>query len=199
MSPRRIKEVVLAPPEAALMADAPSASRLSFDEVYRLHAPSVVRWVSRLGGPQIDLEDAVQEVFAIVDRRLGEFVPEAKVTTWLFRITENVVRHQRRKQRLWRWLRGSADVVAGQQRAPGPSPLDDAEQRSAREQVYRILDGMNERYRTALILSELEGLGTEEIAERLGVSRENFWVLLHRARADFVRRLSRLEGEASHG
>lgn len=202
MGPRRIEEVVLAQTQTAALAAKPTAAPLAFDEVYRLYAPSVVRWVSRLGGPGIDLEDAVQEVFAIVDRRLAEFVPDAKLTTWLFRITMNVVRHERRKRRLWRWLRGSAEDVAGRVSSPEPSPLDDAERRSAREQVYRILDGMNERYRTVLILSELEGLGTEELAERLGVSRENLWVLLHRARANFVRRLTRVEreeAEAHHG
>jgi RNA polymerase sigma factor (sigma-70 family) len=113
-----------------------------------------------------------------------------------------VVRHQRRKQRLWRWLRGSAEDIAGGLASSEPTPLEDAERRSAREQVYRILDGMNERYRTALILSELEGLDAAEIAERLGMSRENFWVLLHRARTDFVRRQAKAqagETEEHHG
>lgn len=188
-----MRATVITERSVALEAPASGEIRLEFDEVYRRYAPAVVRWVSRLGGPQVDLEDAVQEVFVIVDRQLASFVPDAKITTWLFRITRNVVRQERRKNRFWRWLRGSAQDAAGRLRASGRSPLEDAEQRAARERVYRILDGMNERYRTALILADLEELAAPEIAERMGVSRANLWVVLHRARADFTRRLARDE------
>jgi RNA polymerase sigma-70 factor (ECF subfamily) len=55
--------------------------------IYREHAELVKRWALRLGGPGLDAEDFVHEVFMVVQRRLPEFRGEAKLTTWLYRIT----------------------------------------------------------------------------------------------------------------
>ncbi|MHB8418657.1 MAG: RNA polymerase sigma factor [Myxococcales bacterium] len=173
----------------------PATAVPDFATVYRDHVQLVARWAAKLGGPYVDVEDAVQETFAIVQRRLPSYRPEAKLTTWLFRITENAVHHQRRSARWRRFLRGSAEEAAGDRPDPRRSPLEDVEHRQAREKVYRILDRMNPRYRTALVLARLEELPTEEVAERMGMSRDNLWLVLHRARKDFARRLAELEGD----
>ncbi|HUB09483.1 MAG TPA: sigma-70 family RNA polymerase sigma factor [Myxococcales bacterium] len=177
--------LTLATPKAEAAPSVPSVA-----EIYRLHAGDVTRWVARLGGPRMELEDAVQEVFVIVQRELPRFRGEARLTTWLYRITENVVRHQRRRRRWLGWLRKDEDPP--EPVSPDRSPLEDAEARQSRELVYRALDGMNERYRTAIILFEIEDLPGEEVAERMGVKLGNLWVLLHRARADLTRRLGEL-------
>src|SRR4051812_33481472 len=78
------------------------------EQVYRAHVQDVARWAARLGGPRTDVEDVVQEVFLTVQRAMTEFRGDAKVETWLYRITQNVVRHRRRKERWRRWLGGSA-------------------------------------------------------------------------------------------
>ena len=75
-------------------------------ELYRQHAETVARWVARLGGPLIDLEDAVHEVFVIAQRRRPSTVGPARITTWLFRVTAKVVSHRRRKD----WLRRGCGV-----------------------------------------------------------------------------------------
>jgi RNA polymerase sigma-70 factor (ECF subfamily) len=167
-----------------------------FDGIYRAHAARVARWAARLGGPIVDVEDAVQEVFLTVHRLLPGFRGEAQVTTWLYRITANVVRHRRRKERLRRWLGGSSDEVAAQLESPRPTPVEDLERRQATELVYRVLDGLAERARTLVILFELEGLSGEQIAELMGLSLSNVWVSLHRARAQFLAQLQKLERAA---
>ena len=62
------------------------------------------RWAARLGGPSIEVEDVVQEVFLVAKRRLVSFRPDGggSITTWLFRATERIVKATRRKQRLRR-------------------------------------------------------------------------------------------------
>jgi RNA polymerase sigma-70 factor (ECF subfamily) len=162
-----------------------------FDAVYRAHAARVARWAARLGGPTADVDDVVQEVFLVVHRQLHKFRGEAQVTTWLYRITENVVRHRRRKERIRRWLGGSADDVGGKLASHRPTPVEELERRQAQERVYKILDAMNERYRTLLILFEIEGLSGEEISELTGTNPDALWVALHRARAQFVQRMER--------
>lgn len=161
--------------------------------VYRAHAQSVARWAGRLGGPAIDVEDVVQEVFLTAHRLLPEFRGEAKITTWLFRITQNQVRHQRRKLRFRQFLSGDASDVIGQTPSTRPTPVEVLEQRQASATVYRVLDGMSDKYRTAFILFEIEQVSGEEIAALLGQKVATIWVWLHRARAQFAAGLAKIE------
>jgi len=165
------------------------------DVLYRAHAAAVARWAGHLAGPEADVEDLVHEVFLVAGRRLGEFRGEAKVTTWLYRITARVVAGRRRRDRVRRWLRRTnrLDVERGLFSSQ-PTPIEELERRRAAGVVYRVLDRMPERYRTMLILFELEGLPGEEIAALAGMKLATVWVQLHRARARFLRELEREEG-----
>jgi RNA polymerase sigma-70 factor, ECF subfamily len=166
---------------------------LEVDAIYRAHASRVARWAARLGGPTVDVEDVVQEVFLTVHRLLHEFRGEAQITTWLFRMTQNVVRHRRRKERWRRWLGGSSDDVAGHLPSLRPTPVEAIEQREAQQLVYRVLDRMSEKYRTVIILFEIDGRSGEEIAELTCTKLETVWVHLHRARAQFLMLLEKAE------
>ncbi|MHB8419229.1 MAG: RNA polymerase sigma factor [Myxococcales bacterium] len=160
------------------------------EEVYRSHGADVARWAARLGGPRLEVADIVQEVFTRVHRHLGGYRGEAKLSTWLFRITQNVVRRQRRRER-WRSLwRGEPAEAAAES-----SPEGELAQRESRELIHRALDRLSERQRTALVLFELEELPGEEVAERMGVTPANLWVILHRARAALVERVRELRAE----
>src|SRR6516162_319680 len=86
--------------------------------LYRAHVRQVARWAARLGGPTLEVEEVVHEVFEIAHRRLPVFRGESTAATWLFGITERVVRHRRRRARWRRWLAGSADESAGHLSAP---------------------------------------------------------------------------------
>ena len=178
-----VPSALTAPPEVA-----------SISEVYRLHARDVARWAARLGGPQVDVEDVVQDVFLTAHRLLPEFRGEAKITTWLFRITQNQVRHRLRRLRLRRLFSSSTEEVDLVAELPSnaPSPVDDLERKEARATVYRILDGMSEKYRTAFILFEIEKLSGEEIAQLLSQKVATIWVWLHRARAQFLDGLEKI-------
>jgi RNA polymerase sigma-70 factor (ECF subfamily) len=85
--------------------DASDPERL-FDHLYENYEPSIERWVRRLAGPSAEVEDLVHDVFVVALRRRSEFRGDAMVTTWLFRITEFVVR----KRRFRRKLRQCLDV-----------------------------------------------------------------------------------------
>ena len=170
-----------APASEARQGPTPHCPRSRVADLYLLHAQTVSRWASRLGGPAIDVEDVVQEVFLVVHRRLDGFRGDAHIKTWLYRITANVVRWRRRKDKWRRWLGGSADEVAGGVAARGPTPLEALE-------VYRVLDGMREKYRTVLILFEIEGMSGAEIAQLMSAQVDTVWVWLHRARKQFAER-----------
>ena len=164
-------------------------------ELFRLYSVSVTKWARKLAGPTIDHEDVVQEVFLTAHRLLPTFRGDAQITTWLYRITENVVRHRRRKDRFRRWLGGSSDDVAGNTANTDLSAHDRIEERQAVQLVYRALDGMKEKYRTVIILYEFEKMSGEELAEKMGCSHETVRVWLYRARAQFEERVKKLQAK----
>src|SRR5204862_7805739 len=100
--PARARISLSATPQAEALA--PDVALL-----YRAHAAKVGRWAPRLGGPSIEAEDVVQEVFLVAKRRLRAFPPDGggSATTWLFRATDRLVKAPRRKQRLRRLVRAA--------------------------------------------------------------------------------------------
>ncbi len=159
---------------------------LVFEDVYRDHFAFVYRKASRLGGPGIDAEDAVQEVFLIVARKLDSYDGSCLVTTWLYGITLNVVRGLRRRARVrWLFLRDQAAIV---NEFPIES-IDQAELRQAHRIAYEILEKLSPKKREVFILAEFESLSCEEIAQIVDTKVETVWSRLHYARAEFSRRL----------
>jgi RNA polymerase sigma-70 factor (ECF subfamily) len=172
------------------------AAPFDLDEVYRAHAARVARWVGHLGGPNADVDDLVHEIFLVADRRLPEFRGDAKLTTWLYRITERVVRGRRRNERIRRWL--SQVRRTDVQRALSPTqltPIEELERRRDVDTVYRILNRLPDKYREVLILFELEGASGDEIAALTGRKLATVWVHLHRARTRFLEEMNLETGE----
>ena len=108
--------------------------------LYRAHERKVMRWAARLGGPGIDVEDVVQDVFLVAKRRLRSWDGSWNVETWLFRTTEKIVMAARRKRRLRRWLSLSREPSAPGMSAPRPTPAEALERDRAIDEVYRVLD-----------------------------------------------------------
>jgi RNA polymerase sigma-70 factor (ECF subfamily) len=163
---------------------------LTLEGVYREQFDFVFRCAARLGGPGIDPEDVAQEVFLVVRRKLRSFDGSAKLTTWLYAITLNVVRGLRRKARRQALLRlqlWPADEVAA----------DRAEAVEAHRTVYQVLDKLAPKKREVFILADLEGLSCDEIASIVGVKTETVWSRLHYARKEFAAHLDRLQSAAA--
>jgi RNA polymerase sigma-70 factor (ECF subfamily) len=176
--------------ESCVQLEATIARWPDAGELFRAHGLSVARWARKLGGPGIDVEDVVQEVFLTVHRLLPGFRGEAQITTRMYRITENVVRHRRRRERVRRMFSLQPEV-----RAEPDIRLPDAELAQAQNirLVYRVLDRLSEKSRTLIILFELDERSGEEIAELMGAKPQTVWVWLHRARAQFLREMKALQ------
>jgi RNA polymerase sigma-70 factor (ECF subfamily) len=166
---------------------------MSSGDVYREHVQLVARWARRLAGPELDVEDLVQEVFLLVHRLLPHFRGDAQLTTRLYSITNNVVRTRRRKERFRRLFGFTGDPERLRVVASGPTPLEELERRRSTELIYRALDGIPEKYRSVFILFEIDGMSGEEIAALTGVKLGTVWVRLSRARAQVVKRIEKLE------
>lgn len=171
---------------------------LALESVYRRHGARVSRWAARLAGPGFDVEDIVHDVFLVVQRRLREFRGDAQVSTWLYEITVRVVQARRRARRRRRWLWPfPADANSADARAEivddRVSPLDALEKRQATELLYRFLDELDEKHRTAVVLFEIEGMACRDIAIITGTSISNVWARVSRGRDKLIQAFARWE------
>lgn len=185
-------DIVSAPSRKKLRA-ASTADLGGIEELYRLHAGRVARWVGHLAGPGFDIEDLVHDVFVVAARELPRFRAEAKVTTWLYQITENLVRTARRKERVRSWIRRSrADELETCLTSAQAPPGEAIEREQEVRVVYRALNTLAHLDRSLLILFELEGMPGQEIAALTGLRPETVWVRLHRARKRFLAALAKI-------
>jgi RNA polymerase sigma-70 factor, ECF subfamily len=162
------------------------------DALYEQHLVNVKRWARRLAGPWMDLEDVVHDIFLIAFRKGFQFRGEASIDTWLFRITEREVRAKRRRMRLRQALLGRHQETLVP--LPPDTPQQELERRERHARLYRALDRLPDRCRTALILFEIEELSGERVAEMTGASLGTVWVTLHRGRARLLQLLAEEDG-----
>lgn len=145
-----------------LVARARAGDKSAFREIFARHHADVARLVYRMMGPTPDLEDIVQEVFLQVFRSLKDFRGDAKLSTWLHRVTVNVVLMTRRAARSRPVLvaEPEQDVSA----SAGALPDEEAERRERARAFQRCLSQLSDKKRTVFVLHELEGLPSAEIA-----------------------------------
>lgn len=180
--PFRRAEAVLSDDEAKILQDAASGNAEAFRKIFAKHRSDVQRLVFRMMGARSDLDDVVQEVFIQVFRSLRDFRGQAKFSTWLHRVTVNVVLMQRRaaKSRPTYAEEAPADVVADEGQV---LPDEDAARRERMRAFGRLLDRLAEKKRDVFVLHELEGMSPAEISEIVGAP-----VLTVRTRLFYARR-----------
>ena len=151
----------------------------------------VWRGLRRLGVPEANIEDAVQDVFLVAHRRLADFEGRSSLKTWLYGIVLRVAKDHRRAQvRQACRVERLADVLSCTS-ALEPSPVDEAERREANRALHAILAELDPDYREVLVLVELEGLAVREVAEVLHLHVRACQRRLRKAHAAFEKRLAR--------
>ena len=143
---------------------------LDFPRIYEAYHGRVVAYAARLLG-QDEADDIAQEVFVKIRRSLSTVEDPSKLTSWIYTITLNTVRDAARKQRPERAQRNDeGDTVS---RLPSLDSRTPEETAIRNEMVACYLDYVRQlpaRYQEIYVLSEFEGLASEEIARRLSVS-----------------------------
>jgi RNA polymerase sigma-70 factor (ECF subfamily) len=167
---------------------------VTLEQLYRDHFDFVYRIARHLGGDALHPEEIAQDVFLVVSRKLATYEPTARVTTWLYGITLNVVRSRRRRARLEALYR--SDETSGH--AVALRVVDSAEVASAWRIASSILLRLAPKKRDVFVLAELEGLSCAEIAEIVGAKEETVWSRLYYARKEFETQLRTLYPELGH-
>jgi RNA polymerase sigma-70 factor (ECF subfamily) len=156
-------------------------SPAAFRAFYAQHFAFVWRCLGALGVSAANQDDAAQEVFVVVHRRLPEFRGESSLRTWLYGIVRNVASNARRSQR----RKGGLDALQGDEPSAQPDPLQSLETREAADFVQRFVGGLDEDKRDLFVLAIIERLSMPEIAPLLGVPLNTGYTRLRALRQEF--------------
>ena len=164
------------------------SSELRVEQVYEAHVDFVWRSARSLGVREMNIDDVVQEVFVVVQRRLAEFEGRSDIKTWLFGITRRVVRAHVRQQIRSRTQTETSSDLADPNAACAESQLATLE---GARLLYALLDELDADLREVFVLSELEEMSGPAIAEALDLELSNVYARVRRARLAFEAALKR--------
>lgn len=187
-APARAREV---PDDRELVRLAQGEDQGAFEELIRRHQHRVFAVAGGILRSREDVEDVAQQVFVKAYFSLKRFDQRAAFSTWLYKITVNECWDLLRKKKV-RPLLYESDLSEEQARQfgggeeRGPHTPDISDRLQARQQVEKLLEGLDERDRMMLILKEVEGFAVEEVAEIIGLNANTVKVRLFRARRRIV-------------
>jgi RNA polymerase sigma-70 factor (ECF subfamily) len=175
-----------------LVEAAQAGDRWALEELVRRTHRSVYTCALRLVGNPDDAADVTQDVYLRVVRKLGGFRHEASFTTWLNRVTTNVAMSalKRRTRRLA--VEGGA--VPADSRDLAPDPAERAEMVALARRLEQLVAQLPETQRQVLVLRDIYGQSTDEVADAMGISTGAVKVRLFRARERLKAELETLEG-----
>jgi RNA polymerase sigma-70 factor (ECF subfamily) len=162
----------------------------AFETLLRTYGPRLLSTARRILMNDEDAREAVQEAFINAYRARERFHGEARLSTWLHRITVNAaltkLRTRRRRSEesiedlLPRFLpTGQHTEVFQSWQEPADVTL---ERKETAEAVRRAIGRLPETYRTVLMLRDIEGMTNQEVAEILEITPNAVKIRLHRAR-----------------
>lgn len=155
----------------------------AFDQLVEGYSARIFALLTRFLGPVEGREDLVQEVFLRVVRARDDYRPEARFTTWLYRIVFNLCANERERRRPTGSLDQERDELgetrSDERLAPPTEALERGDVVAA---VRAAIARLPERQRMALVLAKYEELPYDEIGRVLGVSEKAIKSMVHRAR-----------------
>ena len=175
-------------PEVGWMARIRDGDMEAFRLLVEMHQARVIGTISKMLGSEAEAEDLAQQVFIRVWKSAPRYQPTAKFTTWLFRITRNLVFNElRRKRHFADQPEDAPEPVERSEKEPDRVLLDEELQRAIQEAINEL----PESQRMAIILRRYEELPYEEIAKVMGTTVPAVKSILFRARAELRERLAK--------
>jgi RNA polymerase sigma-70 factor (ECF subfamily) len=179
-----------------LLTRAASGDAAAFEQIVIRHERRVLTLSWRLLGAMEDAQDAAQEVFLRTFKYLHRFDAQKPFEPWLVRMTVNVCRDLGRA----RQLRGAVLVEQrdsfdrAEPRDPGNDPHEELQFEQQRQMLYRALNELPEKERTAFVLRDIEGMTTGETADALGSSEATIRSQISSARLKIRKFVERMNG-----
>ncbi|MGH7623407.1 MAG: RNA polymerase sigma factor [Gemmatimonadaceae bacterium] len=178
-------------PDADVAALAKEGREPAFRELVRRYERPVFSLIFRMVRDRETAEDLAQDTFIKVLNNIDRYRPEFKLSSWLFKIANNVtIDHLRRRQLATVSLDGSphAQTAAEAQatsldvESRGESALEAMESRELGSAIERAIGQLRPEYRSCILLRHVEGRSYEEIAATLDLPLGTVKTYIHRAR-----------------
>jgi RNA polymerase sigma-70 factor (ECF subfamily) len=178
-------------PDADVVALAQKGRERAFRELIRRYERPVFSLIFRMVRDRETAEDLAQDTFIKVLNHIDRYRPEFRLSSWLFKIANNVaIDHLRKRQIETVSIDGSPhaataaeveatsfDVVARQETA-----LEEMEARELGSAIERAIASLRPEYRSCILLRHVEGRSYEEIAATLDLPLGTVKTYIHRAR-----------------
>jgi len=175
--PRAVMRVVGSPEiREQMVVRAASGDVAAFEELYRENVSRVYLLCLRMCGDPSLAEELTQEAFVRAWQKLGSFRGDSAFSTWLHRVTVNVVLGDRRSTaRREARVKPAGDELPVDLSAPEPSPGQALD-------LERSIAALPDGARTVFVLHDVEGYRHKEIADITGLAEGTSKAQLHRAR-----------------
>lgn len=167
-----------------------------FREIYDEYFSFVFRLARRFGVHERSLDDATQDVFLVVHRKLADFEGRSGLKTWIYGITRRVAKDYRR--RVERKEQGMVPTEGLASQSTGPA--EHAARKQAAQTLETILTTLDPAKREVFVLAEMEQMTAPEISEALKLNLNTVYSRLRNARVEFekavARHLAKMEVQA---
>ena len=186
-------------PSEELMARVAKGDNDAFEILVNRHQTSVLSLIYRFIGDRTRAKDLAQEVFLRVWQAARSYKPQAKFTTWIYRITANLCLNELKSSRRKKWLQflrfgdNLENTVEETLVDDTPSPEDLLLAKERSRQIANALQSLPENQRMALILKRYDDLSYQEIAKVIGCSVSAVESLLVRAKRGLQEKLKNYE------
>jgi len=186
-------------PSEDLMARIAKGDNDAFEILVNRHQTSVLNLIYRFIGDRTQAKDLAQEVFIKVWQAVKTYKPEAKFTTWLYRITANLCLNELKSARRKKWFSFNRSDENGEHTFEetladsAPSSEDLLLEKERSRQISDALQRLPENQRMALILKRYDDLSYQEIAKIIGCSVSAVESLLVRAKRTLQEKLKNYE------
>ncbi len=139
----------------------------------------------------MDVEDLLQDIFAVLHRNWASLDTTRPLRPWLFSVAFRLVRTYRRRQ-FREILRDGLDLPDG-----GPDPEASLQDRQALTLLFAALERVPEARRCVVVLHDLDGVKVVEIARRLSITKFGVYARLRKGRKELASAVRSLHGRST--
>lgn len=181
----------LADSDALLIRQVQARQQAAFRRLYERHLPQVYGLCLRLTGNRQLAEDATQEAFLQVWRKIDSFRGESSFSTWLHSLTANSTLSYLRKQKRWWQCLGDHEHFEAVAEQIEDSPATDV------GDLLQLLPRLPERARLVFVLHAIEGYRQDQVARLMGTSTGTVKAQFHKASSLLKQWLGEPNGDAT--
>ena len=187
------REMRKEPTDSELVAALKGGDRAAFEELFQRNQRRVYSVaLNFFGGRCHAAEDVTQQVFLKLFRNAGKFRGDAKVSTWLYRITINLCIDEQKRRKRFSFF---GDLFGSGESLPDPPRENSLGSFELEDEVRRAVGELKPVFRLAIVLKHVEGMSYREMAEVLECSEGTVASRLSRGHKQLAEMLKHLRNE----